>query len=191
MIVLTGSIATGKSSVCRQLEKNGYAIIDADKIAKELIDAKVIEKLFGSNFIKNGRVDRKILGDLVFNNPKQREKLNRYIHPLIRKKIYQEVKKMEESGRKYIVDIPLYFESKHYDGSIVGVVYCPKEKQIGRLMRRDGISKEGAIKRVASQIDIEEKKGKADFVIDNSQDEKHLKVESKKFMEYLSDNFKV
>ncbi len=191
MIVLTGSIATGKSSVCRQLEVNGYAIIDADKIAKELIDAKVIEKLFGLNFIKNEKVDRKALGDLVFSNPKKREKLNRYIHPLIREKIYQEVKKMEDNHMKYVVDIPLYFESGHYDGSVVGVVYCPKKEQIRRLMLRDGISEVDAIKRVDSQIDIEEKKANADFVIDNSKDGKYLEMQSKKFMEYLSENFKI
>jgi dephospho-CoA kinase len=98
---------------------------------------------------------------------------------------------MEESGRKYIVDIPLYFESKHYDGSIIGVVYCPREKQIERLMAREGIRKIDALKRVESQIDIEEKKAKADFVIDNSRDKKYLKNETIKFMEYLSDNFKV
>jgi len=191
MIVLTGSIATGKSSVCRQLEDNGCAIIDADKIAKELIDAKVIEKLFGLKFIKDGKVDRKALGDLVFNNPKEMEKLNRYIHPLIREKIDQEVKKMEENHTRYIVDIPLYFESGHYGGSMVGVVYCPKEEQIKRLMLRDGISKIDAIKRVGSQIDIEYKKANADFVIDNSKDSKYLEMQSKKFMEYISENFKI
>ncbi len=191
MIVLTGSIATGKSSVCRQLEDNGYAIIDADKIAKELIDAKVIEKLFGLNFIKDGRVDRKALGDLVFNNPTQRKKLNRYIHPLIREKIYQEAKKMEDKKARYVVDIPLYFESGHYDGSVVGVVYCPKKEQVKRLMLRESICEADAIKRVDSQIDIEEKKEKADFVIDNSKDSKNLEIQSKKFMEYLSENFKI
>jgi len=191
MIILTGSIATGKSSVCRQLKVNGYTIIDADKIAKELIDVKVIEKLFGLNFIKNGEVNRKALGDLVFNDFKQREKLNRYIHPLIREKIYQEVRKMEHNHIKYIVDIPLYFESGHYDGSLVGVVYCPKVEQIKRLMLREEINKTDALKRIESQIDIEEKKKKANFIIDNSKDMKHLKKETKKFMEYLSENFKI
>jgi len=156
-----------------------------------LIDVKVIEKLFGLNFIKNGEVNRKALGDLVFNDFKQREKLNRYIHPLIREKIYQEVRKMEHNHIKYIVDIPLYFESGHYDGSLVGVVYCPKVEQIKRLMLREEINKTDALKRIESQIDIEEKKKKANFIIDNSKDMKHLKKETKKFMEYLSENFKI
>ncbi len=191
MIVLTGSIATGKSSICKLLEKNGWAVVDADKIAKELIDAKVIEALFGSNFIKNGEIDRKALGTLIFNNVNQRKKLNEYIHPLIRQEISKQVAMLKEENIKYIVDIPLYFESGNYDASKVVLVYCPKELQIKRVMKRDNISKKEAIKRVDSQIDIEEKRKNADFVIDNSKDVEYLIEQSKKLMEYLSANFKV
>ncbi len=130
MIVLTGSIATGKSSICKLLEKNGWAVVDADKIAKELIDAKVIEALFGSNFIKNGEIDRKALGTLIFNNVNQRKKLNEYIHPLIRQEISKQVAMLKEENIKYIVDIPLYFESGNYDASKLVLLYCPNELQI-------------------------------------------------------------
>ena len=191
MVVITGSIATGKSSVCRLLRDCGYVIVDADKIAKEIIDAKVIKRLFGASFVKNGEIDRKSLGDLVFNNPKERAKLNNYIHPLIKEKIDFEVKNLEAKHARYIVDIPLYFESGKYDAKLATVVYCSKDEQIKRLMSRENLSYKEALMRVKSQMDIEEKKIKADYVIDNSKNRSHLLEQSKKFMEYLSANFKI
>ncbi len=187
MIVLTGSIATGKSSTCRILEESGFVVVDADKIAKQLINAKVIEKLFGSKYIKDNEIDRKALGDLIFNDSAKREALNNYIHPLIREEIYKQASTMDAKNIKYIVDIPLYFESGHYDAKMVVLVYCDREQQIKRLMERDGLSKKDALIRLESQMDIEEKKKKADYVIDNSSDENHLASEVKKFIKYLKD----
>ncbi len=191
MVALTGSIATGKSTVCKILKENGYKIVDADIIARELINAEKIEGIFGKKYARDGIIDRKALGDLVFNNQSERAKLNEYIHPLIRDRIYKEVDILEKNSIKYIVDIPLYFESGHYDGTIVSVVYCPKELQMQRLIEREKLSKVEAIKRIESQIDIEYKKKKADFVIDNSKDLAHLVYETKKFMEYLDANIKI
>ncbi len=191
MTVLTGSIATGKSSTCRALKSAGYKIVDADKIAKELIDAKAINSLFGSEYVKNGEIDREALGSLVFGDPKSREKLNQYIHPLIRDEIGKRVDALKKSHSRHIVDIPLYFESGHYDASLVCVVYCPKEEQLKRLIKRDDLSESEALKRIESQMDIEEKKRRADFVIDNSKDEEHLLRETDKFIRYLDANFKV
>ncbi|MCF6173098.1 MAG: dephospho-CoA kinase [Campylobacteraceae bacterium] len=180
MIVLTGSIATGKSSVCKLMHKYGWEIVDADKIAKNLINAKIIKSLFGQAFVKNGRVDRKALGNLIFSDERQRKKLNKYIHPLVRQEIKTQVTKFKKEDKKFIVDIPLYFESGNYDASRVVVVYCPRRLQLKRLMKREGISGGEAIKRVNSQIDIEEKKLKADIVIDNSRDMKYLAKQVKK-----------
>jgi len=187
MIVLTGSIATGKSSTCKILEEHGFTVVDADKIAKKLIDAKVIKRLFGSKYIKDNKIDRKALGSLIFNDFDKREKLNSYIHPLIREEIYKQALSLEAKKIKYIVDIPLYFESAHYDAKIVILVYCPKELQIKRLMRRDGLKSRDALIRINSQMDIEEKKKKADYVIDNSSNQIHLESEVKKFIKYLKD----
>ncbi|MDX1808641.1 MAG: dephospho-CoA kinase [Sulfurospirillaceae bacterium] len=188
MIVITGSIASGKSTVCKLLKENGYTIVDADKIARELINPKSIEKLFGAKYIQNNEVDRKALAKLIFSDKAQREKLNQYIHPLIREKIHHDVKKLEQAQIKYVVDIPLYFESGHYDATTVAVVYCPRELQIERLIKRDDLSREEAILRIENQIDIKNKKAMADFVIDNSQDLEHLKHETKRFMEFLDAN---
>ncbi|MFK5881771.1 MAG: dephospho-CoA kinase [Sulfurospirillum sp.] len=191
MIVLTGSIATGKSSTCKLLSESGYEIVDADLIAKELIDTKTIENLFGKSFIKDGDIDRVALGELIFNNLKEREKLNEYIHPLIRNEIYKRAKILEEKNSKYIVDIPLYFESGHYKSDLVCVVYCPKKEQLKRLAQRENLNKEEAEKRVKSQMDIEEKKRKADYVIDNSKDKENLLRQTNKFIRYLDANFKI
>lgn len=185
MIVITGSIGSGKSTVCKILKEHGYTIVDADKIARELINPKIIDNLFGKEYIKDQEVDRKVLGKLIFNNKEQRDKLNRYIHPLIREKICHDVKKLAQAQIKYVVDIPLYFESGHYDAKIVAVVYCPKALLIERLAQRENFSKEEAILRIENQIDIEDKRKMADFVIDNSQDFEHLLGETKRFMEFL------
>jgi len=187
MIVLTGSIATGKSSTCKILKEHGFAVVDADKIAKKLIDAKVIKGLFGSKYIKDNKIDRKALGSLIFNDSAKRELLNSYIHPLIREEIYKQALSLELKKIKYIVDIPLYFESAHYDAKIVVLVYCPKELQIKRLMIRDGLNAQDALIRLESQMDIEEKRRKVDYVIDNSSDESHLESEVEKFIKYLKD----
>jgi len=187
MIVLTGSIATGKSSTCKLLVESGFVVVDADKIARELINTEVIEKLFGRTYINNNEVDRKALGNLIFNNADKRELLNNYIHPLIRNEIYKQASSLETKVVKYIVDIPLYFESEYYDAKIVALVYCSREQQIKRLMKRDGLSRHDALSRVDSQMDIEEKKKKADYVIDNSGDEIHLANEVKMFIKYLKD----
>ncbi len=185
MIVITGSIASGKSTVCNILKENGYTIVDADLIARDVINPVVIRDIFGALYIKNGAIDRKALGALIFENLKEKEKLNAYIHPLIRQQIYKDAQKLERNNAKYVVDIPLYFESTHYDAAIVAVVFCPKAVQIKRLMAREGMAQEDALMRIESQIDIEEKKKMADFVIDNSQNFPHLMKETKRFMEFL------
>ncbi len=185
MIVLTGSIATGKSSTCKILQENGFAIVDADKIAKRLIDANIIKNLFGSNYIKDDQIDRIALGNLIFNDAKKRKILNDYIHPLIREEIAKEVSELTKEDKKYIADIPLYFESGRYEADLAVLVYCPRDEQIQRLMQRNNLTKEEAVKRVESQVDIEEKRKKADYVIDNSSDKKNLEKESKKLIKYL------
>ncbi len=181
--ILTGSIATGKSSVSKLLKSLGFEIVDADKIAKELINPSEIEKLFGEEYIKDGEVDRKRLGALIFSDSKKRALLESYLHPLIREEISKRVNRLKEEGGEYILDIPLFFESgEGYDKDEgVIVVYAPYKLQLSRLMKRDGLSEEEAKARIESQIDIEKKKKSADFVIDNSKDFKHLKDEVERF----------
>ena len=178
-IVLTGGIATGKSTVASLFMLHGFLTIDADKIAHTLLDkhSGKISELFGEQFVEDGRVLRKKLGTLIFSNIEQKEKLENFIHPLIKQEIINQAKIFEEQKKPYLIDIPLFFEKSNYDISRSIVVYTPKEIQIERLIKRDNSSNDDALQRIDNQMDIEEKKLLATYIIDNSFDLKHLQNE--------------
>ena len=186
-IVLTGSIGTGKSTVSSMLQHHGFEVIDADKISKEILPLHVeeVRALFGENVIVDGRIDRKALGEIIFNDKNEREKLNALMRPLIRVEIFRRSELLEVKKKPYIIDIPLYYESEGYDCKLVVVVYAPVEVQRKRLMIRENFTKEEAQKRIDAQISIEEKKIMADFLINNSFDMKFLESEIEKFMKYV------
>ncbi len=190
-IVLTGSISTGKSTVGSLLSLYGFKIIDADKVAHKMLDknSSEIAVLFGSEYVSDGKVDRKKLGGLVFNDKEKLKKLEEFLHPLIKEEIKKESLICESQDVPYILDIPLFFENKNYDLDEVAVVYTPKEIQLQRLMSRDNISKEEAEKKISLQMDIEKKAKQADFVIDNSKNFKHLQKEVDRFVEYIKGKY--
>lgn len=186
-IVLTGGIATGKSTVSNILKTHGFEVIDADSIAKEILPlyVKEVQKIFGDRVVKEGAIDRKALGAIIFNDKSEREKLNAFLHPLIREEIFKRSQMLEEKKKPYIIDIPLYFESDGYHCKVVVVVYAPIEVQRKRLMIRENFTKEEAQKRIDAQISIEEKKVMADFLINNSFDRKFLDEEIEKFIRFV------
>lgn len=188
-IVLTGGISTGKSTVSNILhDQYGLEIIDADKIAKEVLPLHVneVRAIFGDRIIdQEGKIDRKALGAIIFNDKAEREKLNAFLHPLIREEIFKRSQALEEKKKPYIIDIPLYFESEGYHCKVVVVVYAPIEVQRKRLMIRENFTKEEAQKRIDAQISIEEKRVMADFLINNSFDRKFLDEEIEKFMKFV------
>ncbi|MCI0501075.1 MAG: dephospho-CoA kinase [Epsilonproteobacteria bacterium] len=178
-VVLTGGIATGKSTVANLFMLHGFLTIDADKIAHKLLDihSDAIALLFGTEYVENGKVLRKKLGNIIFNNPDEKKKLENFIHPLIKDEIMKEASLFESKNKPYLIDIPLFFENKNYDIARSVVVYTPKEIQIERLQKRDKCDEMTALARINNQMDIEEKKRLASFVIDNSKDLKHLTSE--------------
>ncbi|MEA3290482.1 MAG: dephospho-CoA kinase [Campylobacterota bacterium] len=178
-IALTGGIATGKSTVASLFMLHGFLTIDADQIAHKLLDEnyKTIEELFGNQYIEDKKVLRKKLGDLIFNNEDEKLKLEQFIHPLIKEQIIKEAAVFEQQNKPYLIDIPLFFEKRNYDIKRSVVVYTPKEIQLQRLTKRDDISEDDAKSRISNQMDIEEKKKLADFIIDNSKDLKNLQDE--------------
>jgi dephospho-CoA kinase len=186
-IVLTGGIATGKSTVASLFMLHGFLIIDADKVAHEVLDEEVstIESLFGKEYIKDQKVDRKKLGSLIFNDQKQKEKLEQFVHPLIKEKIIEKARVFEQENKPYLIDIPLFFEKGNYDIETSIVVYTPKDIQIQRLMDRDKCSFDEALIKIENQMDIEEKKKKATIVIDNSSDLKNLQNEVERVKKLL------
>lgn len=186
-IALTGGIATGKSTVCSLLKLHGFLTIDADSIAHKLLDenSDTIAKLFGEHYVVDGKVQRKELGKIIFTNEENKLKLEAFIHPLIKEDIEKEARIFEEQGKPYFIDIPLFFETMHYPISRNVVVYTPKELQIKRLMQRDGIDENEALLKISNQMDIEEKKNLATFVIDNSSTLKNLQNEVEVLKEKL------
>ena len=186
-IALTGGIATGKSSVSSMLELCGFKVIDADKVAHHMLDihAQKIADIFGDEYIYEGKVNRKKLGTLIFSDKKQRLKLEKLLHPLIKEEIVKQATMYEDKNIQYIIDIPLFFEKRGYEIEEVVLVYCTKEQQLQRLIDRDSISEKEAQKRVDSQLDIDEKRELASFIIDNTKDLKHLKCEVDRLVTYI------
>ncbi len=190
-IVLTGGIATGKSSVGSLLSLFGFKIIDADRIAHAKLDesAGTVAELFGERFVVGGRVDRGKLGGLIFNDDEARMKLEKLLHPLIKEEIYNQSQLCESRQIPYILDIPLFFEKKNYPIDEVAVVYCTPQQQIERLIGREGYTIEEAESRIRAQLPIDEKKEKASFVIDNTRDLKHLQKETERFIAYIKKRY--
>ncbi|HJV44192.1 MAG TPA: dephospho-CoA kinase [Bacillota bacterium] len=180
---LTGGIACGKSTVAKMLEDLGCVVVDADKVAREVVTPgeqglELVVKRFGRGILDEaGELNRKALGELVFSDVQARQDLNDILHPLIRSRMDEK----KEAAKRLkppliIMDIPLLFESKRTNTvEAVIVIYVPEDIQLLRLITRDGLSREEALARMKSQMDIEEKKKLADFVIDNSQSEEITK----------------
>ena len=176
---LTGGIACGKSTVSRMLEARGAAIVDADRIARDVVRPGQpalldIRETFGDDVVAaDGSLDRGRLGSIVFGDAAARRKLEAITHPRIRAEMKRQMEEWnaKEPSRLVVVDIPLLFESrldKLFAFEDILVVYVPREVQLERLMARDGMSREDAERRIESQLPIEEKRKLADVVIDNS-----------------------
>lgn len=174
-IGITGSISTGKSTVTEYLLSKGLKVVDADKIAREVYDTKEVfektVKAFGKDILKDGKIDRIKLGKKVFGNKEALYTLSTIVHPQILLNVKREALSYDDDV--VFLDIPLLIEMideirKAINIDEIWVVYIPEELQIKRLMARDNISKDLALKKIRSQISIEEKKSVADVVIENT-----------------------
>lgn len=172
VIGITGGIASGKSHVVDVISKMGYEVIDSDKISYELSlkGNKVYNEIintFGEEYVlSNGEIDRKKLGRLIFNSEKDKQKLNEISHPYIIQEIKKRLK--ESQGSIVFLDIPLLYEAKlEYLCDKIICVYLDKTKQIERLMARDGIDYEYALKKINSQIDLQIKAKQSDYIINS------------------------
>ena len=190
-IALTGSIATGKSTVASLLALNGMRVIDADIISHEILDASAswVDETFGKEYITNSKVNRTKLGTLVFADSAKKKVLEDFLHPKIRAEIEKRSIKQDSFKFPYLIDIPLFFENNAYDIQESVVVYTPADIQLERFMKRNGYSKEESLSRIASQFPIDEKKEKATWVIDNSKNLKHLQQEVEDFVEIIKGKY--
>ncbi|MEF3191426.1 MAG: dephospho-CoA kinase [Campylobacterales bacterium] len=190
-IALTGGIASGKSTVCSLLKLHGFHIIDADTIAHDLLqqEAASVRVLFGDEVMDGKLVSRKKLGAVVFADPNKRRELEALLHPRIRNAILGACQERERFNKPYIVDIPLFYETNAYPIDRVIVIYTPRHLQEARLMARDGLDRQQAQQRLDAQIDIEEKKKRATWIVDNSRDLKHLQREVENLVAQIKDQY--
>lgn len=171
-IGITGSIACGKSTISDYLKDKGYTIIDADKlghVALTIEDVKRrLSETFGANILVNNEISREVLGKLVFGNDNNLKKLNNIIHPKI-KELILKLQEQHKDEDMVFLDIALLYEANFVDlVEKVAVVYVDKDVQLERLMTRNSLSKEEALKRIESQMSPQEKASLGDFVINNS-----------------------
>ncbi len=187
-IVITGLIASGKSTLAEILREEGFVVIDSDKVNKKLIEEG------GTNYlaIKNeadfkeafdgDRLDKNKLGQIIFSDHKKMEKLNSITHKNIIRKIEKEIESVDK--KTVFIEIPLYFQMKEkFENDGVILVTCKKDVQIKRLMARDKISESFAKKKIESQDTLAYMVDNSDIIIDNSGDEEELRIKIKNMLD--------
>lgn len=174
---LTGGIASGKSTVAAMFAELGARLIDTDVIAREvvapggLVLQRIVETFGREALDENGELDRQKLREKIFNDQQDRQKLNEIVHPAVAEKVQTELDGIERENPQAValVDVPLLYETgtmNRYDAVVV--VYVPPQVQVQRLMARDGVSRKAAEQSLKAQMPLEEKRKKAQFVVDNS-----------------------
>lgn len=175
IIGITGGIASGKSTVSKEFATAGFSIIDADLVARQVVEPgtpglNAVIEAFGQDFLtEEGQLNRKKLGQLVFSDEEELKRLNQLLSGIIRQEIYDQSQAyLEDPDRILVWDIPLLFEGGYEgDCDLLLVVYVDPETQLDRLMKRDQIDRESALDRIQSQMSLDEKAARADIVIDN------------------------
>ncbi|ECB9644854.1 dephospho-CoA kinase [Listeria monocytogenes] len=176
-IGLTGSVATGKSTVSNMIQQAGIPLVDADIAARKVVEPgteglKEIVAYFGEEvLLADGTLDRAKLGEIIFKDKEKREKLNEITHPRVKDYMLEARERFFRAGKELVFfDIPLLFES-HLESLVdqIVVVWTTPETELKRLMERNNLTKEDALRRIESQMGIDEKARKADFVIDNNE----------------------
>ena len=192
IIGICGSSGSGKSTVCDYFDELGVPILDCDRIYHDLVDAPSdclteIVSEFGQELLKDGRLDRKKLGKIVFSDPMKLSRLNEISHRHVKLKLEQEFEKMSNEGfPACVIDAPMLFEAeldKRCDAVIA--VVADEAAQIQRICVRDGIDVQNATKRLANQISATELMERADFVIKNHGTLEDLKNNSQKILNII------
>lgn len=192
-IGLTGGIATGKSTVSNYIEELGWPVVDADLVAREVVQKGSeglgeVVKAFGPEILTpDGTLDRAQMRKLVFKDQQKRQLLEGLLHPRIQRRTAQKRDELEASGYKVAVyDVPLLFEKNlqgQFDQTVL--VYVAPELQRQRLMARDGISQDDADRLISSQMPIDQKRPLATRVIENSGTKKDLQAQVQELVQEI------
>lgn len=174
---LTGGIASGKSTVARMFRDLGAHIIDADRVARQVVEPgrpawkEVVEHFGQALLLEDGRIDRKKLGAIVFNQTEERQILEQIIHPRVIDDINRQEHQVRnaEHDRVIVVDVPLLIEASMQTNYVtIVVVYVSEEVQLERLMARDSLPEQVARQRIAAQMPLDEKLRYATHIIQNN-----------------------
>jgi dephospho-CoA kinase len=178
LVGLTGGVATGKSTVAAMFERCGATVIDADQLARQVVEPgkpawRDIVRVFGSGILcPNRTLDRQALADIVFRSPRKLRRLERIIHPRVARLQSRLTRTIADRRRDAVViyEVPLLFEAgvdKRVDAIIV--VTADRRTQVARLVRRTGLSRTDILRRIKSQMPLTEKRRRADFILDGTQ----------------------
>jgi dephospho-CoA kinase len=193
LVGLTGGIASGKSTAAKILESLGAAVVNADTLAREVVEPgreawQEIIAAFGSEILQSDRtLDRQKLRTLIFNNPDARRKLESIIHPRVRALAERRIAEHGAAGYAVVVyEVPLLFEGRLHEWlRPVILIACDIEIQIERLQQRDGLDRVQAQKHIEAQMNLEEKRRLADYVIENNGNLEDLKRQVKAVLETI------
>ena len=193
VVGLTGGISSGKSTVTSWFLEKGIIVLDADQIVRQLQrpGSSLLNELahaFGPTVLnEKGELVREVLGSIIFHDKVAKQKLNNMIHPLVKQKLIEGIEKAKVVGEQLVIlDIPLLFESGFE--SLVDetlVIYVSHENQVKRLMKRDKIDESYALAKINSQMLLEEKRQRADYVLDNNASMKELRTQFEQMFELL------
>jgi len=184
---LTGGIGSGKSMVAQMFSRLGAVVIDADQLAREVVEPgqpalQEIAATFGSDvLLPDGRLDRPKLAGIIFADAAERAKLDAITHPRIRARMDEEIKARRSGPGVLIADIPLLYENDRTQTvEKVIVVWVDPKTQLLRIRQRDGLSADAARQRIDAQMPLDAKRARADHVIDNSgsRDDTRAQVEA-------------
>ncbi|HEY1163162.1 MAG TPA: dephospho-CoA kinase [Candidatus Dormibacteraeota bacterium] len=175
LVGLTGGVGSGKSAVAAMLRALGAEVVDADEASHAVYEpgtpgfAAVVRE-FGDGYVRDGHIDRKALGELVFKDPEARRRLNAIVHPLVREWMADRTAEAVDRGADVVVqDVPLLFENKLESlFPTVILVWVPAEMQVERLVGGRSFTPERAREVIAAQMPIEDKRSRATHVIDNT-----------------------
>ena len=174
---ITGNIASGKTTVEKFFNKNGYEILDTDNVAHNLLDTiarNSVLKEFGDEILTDKKIDRVKLGKIVFENPEKRKVLENIIHPLVKEKILSYFKEKKDEKAVFVA-VPLLFEANMetlFDKIIL--VVADDETRLERLTEKRGLSRNDALRRIKSQMSQFAKFEDSDYVFHNNAELKNL-----------------